>query len=298
MRKFRTKAGKHLGEMRTSQLVTSYGVGAIVDFKDETAILSQADEWFQPTKHPEDKERIIRCHNLERVLGKDFFVRPKWDPKPRTVYQKYYSQDIGAYRFPQMLYCPRCNRLIPDNSLGGVRDGPPKCNSPDCKNARLVPSRFVVVCARGHLDDFPYSAWVHRGKECPNKDSKEKKGLKLRNMDGRNSISSLRVFCDDCDASRGMQSALVPGALKSVYKCRARRPWLSDEFDPPCSQDAVARLRTAAGVYMPVNVSALNIPPWSSRVFQLLQGEKEKLAGYEEKKKSVEGRMQDLAKLK
>jgi valyl-tRNA synthetase len=30
----------------------------------------------------------------------------------------------------------------------------------------------------------------------------------------------------------------------------------------------------------------------------VVAGEKEKLAGYEEKKKSVEGRMQDLAKLK
>ena len=277
MRKFRRKNNKHLGEMRTSQLVTSYGVGAMVDFKDETAILSRADEWFQPTKNPNDKERIIHCHNLERVLGKDFFVRPKWDPKPRTVYQKYYTQDIGAYRFPQMLYCPKCNRLVDGSNLPGLRDGPPKCT--ECKNTRLVPSRFVVVCARGHLDDFPYYDWVHRGKECPKKE--DNKGLKLRNMDGRNSISSLQVFCDNCDASRGMQAALVPGGLKSVCRCRGRRPWLSEEFDPtPCSQEPMVRLRTAAGVYMPVNVSALNIPPMSSRIVQCLQNHMEFLKGF------------------
>ena len=42
MRKIKYKR-KHLGEMRTSQLITSYGVGAMVDFKDETAILAEAD---------------------------------------------------------------------------------------------------------------------------------------------------------------------------------------------------------------------------------------------------------------
>ena len=30
----------------------------------------------------------------------------------------------------------------------------------DC-NRPLVPSRFVMVCPRGHIDDFPYLRWVH-----------------------------------------------------------------------------------------------------------------------------------------
>ena len=29
--------------------------------------------------------------------------------------------------------------------------------------ASLVPSRFIVCCPRGHIDDFPYFEWVHSG---------------------------------------------------------------------------------------------------------------------------------------
>ncbi len=276
MRRIRRRPAKHLGEMRTTQLITSYGVGSIVDFKDETGILAEADNWYLETDPDED--RVIRCHNLEKILGKDFFVMPKWDSKTYAVYQKQRSRDIGAYRFPNILYCPRCCRLIYDAELGGTKSGALKC--PHCADSRLVPSRFIVVCPQGHLDNFPYDAWVHSGKPCPKRKSGDLPNLKLKNVDGRNSISSLMVFCDDCDNKRSMQDALAGTNLKSVYKCSGRRPWLKIEYSgKPCQQDAVARLRTAAGVYMSANVSALNIPPWTTRISQVLQKHMKALDG-------------------
>ena len=51
MRKTLKTEVKELGELRTSQLITSYGVGAIVDFRNDTAILGGADECIdQPEK--------------------------------------------------------------------------------------------------------------------------------------------------------------------------------------------------------------------------------------------------------
>ena len=47
-----------LGELRTSQLITSYGVGTIVDFKEETAIIGGADDW-KPADG--DDPRILYC---------------------------------------------------------------------------------------------------------------------------------------------------------------------------------------------------------------------------------------------
>lgn len=53
---------------------------------------------------------------------------------------------------------------------------------------------------------------------------------------------------------------------------------MTDEYDhSKCEETPVVRLRTAAGVYLPVNVSALNIPPWSTRIFQLLQAHRDAL---------------------
>lgn len=266
MRKIRYKPPKPLGKLRTSQLITSYGIGAIVDFRDETGILAEADTWYDPATP--DESRVIHCHSLQKILNKNFFVMPKWDTTPHNVYQTWRSMDVGAYRFPNVLYCPRCQRLVPDSSLAGAQSGALKC--PHCKDSRLVPSRFIVVCPHGHIDDFPYDAWVHRGASCPKRTDGGPR-LKLKNMDGRNSIGSLQVICDDCNAVRSMQEALTAGGLKSVCTCSGRRPWLRQEYSAPCSEDVSARLRTAAGVYMPALTSALNIPPWTTRISRVLQ---------------------------
>lgn len=163
MRKSIRNVGKELGELRTSQLITSYGVGTIVDFKEETAIIGGADDW-KPAD--EDDPRILHCHSLEKVLQRAYFVKPKYDKKNRAIYEKSYSRDIRAYRFPEILYCPACTYLWKDKQLAGLQKGELRC--PEC-NHRLVPSRFIVACRHGHIDDFPYSRWVHRGAACEKK---------------------------------------------------------------------------------------------------------------------------------
>ena len=253
-----------LGELRTSQLITSYGVGTIVDFKEETAIIGGADDW-KPAD--EDDPRILHCHSLEKVLQRAYFVKPKYDKKNRAIYEKSYSRDIRAYRFPEILYCPACTYLWKDKQLAGLQKGELRC--PEC-NHRLVPSRFIVACRHGHIDDFPYSRWVHRGAACEKNQGGEPERLKLFNINGRTNLGSLMVSCELCGKTRSMQEAFVPGALAAVYKCAGRQPWLEHDADSPCTENAVARMRTSAGVYMPVNISALNIPPWSTQVNKIL----------------------------
>ena len=261
MRKTIRREDKELGELRTSQLITSFGVGAIVDFKDETAILGGADDWYKSTEA--DDGRVLRCHNLEKILDRQFFVKPKCDKKQRVIYKRSYSHDIGAYRFPQMLYCPVCTYLCEDKQLAGLQKGELSC--PRC-GKRLVPSRFVVVCRHGHIDDFPFYAWVHKGGECPKDPNGEHKSLKLFNINGRTNLGSLMVSCENCGAIRSMQEAFVPEALASVYKCAGRQPWLDHDDYNICTERAVVRMRASTGVYMAVNISALNIPPWSTNV--------------------------------
>ncbi len=218
MRKRIRKEVKEIGELRTSQLITSYGVGAIVDFRDETAILAGADDW-RPKE--DDDSRVLHCHNLERILQRQFFVKPKCDMKHKAIYKRSYSHDIGAYRFPNMLYCPACMHLFSDNQLAGFQKGELKC--PNCRR-RLVPSRFVVLCRHGHIDDFPYSKWVHEGNDCLKQVEGKPSQLKLFNINRRTNLGSLMVSCEDCGAIRSMQQAFVPEALASVYKCSGRRP--------------------------------------------------------------------------
>lgn len=267
---------KELGEVRTSQLITSYGVGAIVDFRDETAILGGADDWYSPS---DGEERILHCHNLEKILNRQFFVKPKCDQVNRAIYKRRVSHDIGAYRLPKMLYCPSCTRLRNAKELAGLKKGELHC--PSCKK-RLVPSRFVVVCRHGHIDDFPYFSWVHQGKPCEGQSGEQKQRLKLFNINGRTNLGSLMVSCECCQKIRSMQEAFVPSALSAVYHCRGRQPWLGDLAAVHCEEQAVVRMRASTGVYMPVNISALNIPPWSSNISKVLIPEMDALEGKDE----------------
>lgn len=267
---------KELGEIRSSQLITSYGVGAIVDFRDETAILAGADDWYDAS--PDSEKRVIHCHNLEKVLSRQFFVKPKCDKRQRPGYSHSYSHDIAAYRFPEMLYCPNCTRLCHASELNGRQKGELLCAY--C-SSRLVPSRFVVVCRRGHIDDFPYYEWVHKGEPCKKATDEIRHHLKLFSINGRMNLGSLMISCEDCKEIRSMQDAFIPDIFSAVYRCKGKRPWLEYD-DAYCEDRAVVRMRTSTGVYMPVNIGALNIPPWSTRIYKILSNHSDAMDGKNE----------------
>ena len=274
MRKVVKREVKELGEVRSSQLITSYGVGAIVDFRNETAILGGADDWYRDPE--KDEGQVLHCHNLEKILGKQFFVRPRFNKKQNPVYKRSYSHDIGAYRFPSMLYCPSCTFLFHESEISGAQKGELHC--PNCRS-RLVPSRFIVVCRHGHIDDFPYSKWVHRGQACEKQTDGKHPRLKLFNVNNQTNLGSLMVACEECKKIRSMHEAFVSDALSAVYQCAGRYPWLEIDDYHECAETAVARMRSATGVYMPVNISALNIPPWSTNISKVLAKHLDALEG-------------------
>ena len=58
-------------------------------------------------------------------------------------------------------------------------------NNETWKKKFLLPIRFMVICEKGHIDDFPFIEWVHR----KNKYDPEK--CELRFVDGRGGNNSL-----------------------------------------------------------------------------------------------------------
>ncbi|MGN0182500.1 MAG: hypothetical protein ACI4DP_08855 [Candidatus Ornithomonoglobus sp.] len=146
----------NVGELRQSQLMNTYGVGSIVDFVDNTVIIAGVDEWA------DEEELRLYNENLQQLTGAQYFLQPK-PAENIGVWKK--SNDIPSYTFPDILYCPNCNGLFPSKKAKQVK-GVFKCVN--CSNT-LVASRFVMVCNNGHMTDFPYDWWVHRGEQCPSK---------------------------------------------------------------------------------------------------------------------------------
>ena len=135
-------SGKLIGQLRRTQLITTFGPGSLVDMPDCSVIVSDASMW-------EFEKSVLHDERLERFLGVKYFREPLSSEDPHTG-----KGVIKSFRFPEWCYCPNCHRLAPAYKLQGKRKG--YCGK--CKeNDRLVPSTFVIACENGHIEDFPYS---------------------------------------------------------------------------------------------------------------------------------------------
>lgn len=251
-----------VGSIRQSQAITTFGVGAMVDFVNQTAMISGLDKW----NWSGDSRYQIHNQNLENLLRVDFFVTPKWSVKERMWDEP--SADLPATVFPKWLYNPVCKKLV-KASRNIYKKGKFVCYCETCKGRnRFLPSRFVLVCPKGHIEDFPYSWWVHRGEKC----TQEKPVLRMYYAGDRTDMDSLIVECS-CGLKRSLKGASAKDAFAG-YRCSGNRPWLGDHEECDAFERGESmqfRIRNESSVYFPITVSALTIPPWSSKIAKELQ---------------------------
>lgn len=259
------------GDIRQSQLINTFGIGSIVDFVSDTVIIAGTDDW------KEDDSLKIYNENLSILTGAEYFVSPK--PKSSdTLWSK--SLDIPSYVFPEKLYCPRCKSIIDAKELYNLNRKNSQRNNcfmlKDGKtcNGRLVASRFVVICDNGHIEDFPYSWWVHRNKDCSS--GKQNPRIEMFNIDNKSDVDSLVLKCVDCGKTKLLKTAFTDYAFQgeNSYRCSGNHPHLHNKNkNPNCDAVLKTRLRTSTGVYFPVTRNALSIPPWSKKAVQIIQQE-------------------------
>ena len=235
-----------VGTLRRAQLVTSFGPGAMVDLPDMSVVVGATDHWSR-------KCRVVSDRNLELLLGVKEFREPV------SAYAKKDECTVPVRRFPDWHYCPKCGKL--DRYWVIAKEDKKTCA--EC-GVPLIPSRFVVACENGHLDDFPYRWWVHRGPDCGSNAplnisfSKETRG-----------IEGIIITCPSCGANRTMAGCTGADALAG-RQCFGKRPWIGkkDEDPEPCTCDLHTVQRTSSNAYYPMTVSALTVPPTASSVVE------------------------------
>ncbi|MEV8454458.1 DUF1998 domain-containing protein [Streptomyces sp. NPDC052095] len=241
------------GAVRRAQAITTYGVGALIAVDHESFVVSGldgADEHWNADEAPRIHER-----RLARILDVEHFRLP---PASEDS-----SRDgIRVRRFPLMHSCPECNEL---RSHRAFNPPPGKSVCGTCA-ADLVPSRFVIACEAGHLDEFPYWQWVHRvagrGMSSPGQCGGT---LTLRSSGSSSSLRSIRVSCSCGVPEVSMEGSFRRSALKDLgLRCRGTRPWLGTSVPAePCGLTPRTLQRGSSAVWQPVLKSALSIPPWS-----------------------------------
>lgn len=267
-----------VGDIRKTQLITTFGIGSIVDFKDDTVVIAAPDDWdYNPNDSEEIEKRKIFNENLSVITDASYFLSPRTTQSTNSFSK---GKNVPSYIFPEKLHCSRCGNIYDFREL----DIKQRHKCPVCQN-NINASRFIVVCTRGHMDDFPYDWWVHSGKKCTS--GKSSPRIKMTNIYNRTDIDSLRLECTECKTTRGMMQIFSDNAL-AEYKCTCKFPHFKDPFaraSRGCSDKMRTRLRSASGVYFSITKSALLIPPWSEKAVQCIQKNFDLLSDIDESKR-------------
>lgn len=244
--------------VRATQAVLQYGVGAMIDFPDQTLVMAAPETW--------EKSRRIYDDRFAKALGVDYFALPL---------------SVSYSRFPEWYFCPKCRKFQPiqqwikeyqEKAVRKVMENDPymtrKIQCPKC-HQELVASRIVTVCENGHLNDFPWIQWVHTKSKrlvCGNPSLYFKTGAS-----STEGLEGLNVSCS-CGASTTLKGAFDNNAFEEldknnptkIFLCAGHHPYNHTKSLCDCYPKTVQR--GASSVYFPVTYSSLVIPPFADKL--------------------------------
>ena len=255
-----------IGQARPSHLMTTAGVGAVIDLPGLSVVVRGLNAWTT-TGATIREPRLLA--EVQRALGpnvRELRAAP-WDPDDAK--DPWTSRGVPVSPFPRWLRCPACSRLGP---IDGTRQfefvhkygrrpdlakwvhaNCAKQNNATSRRRPCIPARFLVVCEHGHLDEFPYVDFVHRsrGSVCD--------GPVLEMRDSGSTLGPrVNIRCTQCNASRNVSEAAGVRGSGELPHCRGRHPHLQ-RFEP-C--DAWLRLMVlgASNMWFSVTATALHLP--------------------------------------
>lgn len=250
---------------RQSQLITTFGPGAMVDLPTRSVLIGGLDRWFTPrdsyTKIDEpslarylenwlrERGRIEEGRTL-RLLTPPLACGPDGREPP----------GVDVTVFPTWFLCDRVEtpvagqpgqrgrRLVRWQDLdpaGGRR----RYLNDDGKKDDVTPLRFVGACVEGHLQDIDWRQLVHAGTAC-------QEPMWLIEEGTSANLADLEIVCA-CTRRLSLRDATKPGRLG---RCQGRQPWLSADANEPCTENLRLLTRSAINAYFPQTVCTISLP--------------------------------------
>jgi hypothetical protein len=222
-----------VGELRPNQLLHTYGVGALADLPNLSVIVAGLDDWDLTHSTIVTERRLLAAVQAQQGPQVESLRTPPYKPESADPFGDWARIGVPVRLFPRWLRCSdtRCNRLAPvESGLFELLTDPWRpdrvryvhsCRGHGNSRPTAVPSRFVLACENGHLDDFPWLYYVHNG----NVPGGGEHTLRLSERGTTGEAANLFVECS-CGVRRPMAPAFGREAVKSLPRCRGRHPHL------------------------------------------------------------------------
>jgi hypothetical protein len=256
-------------QLRASQIITTFGPGAMVDFPDASVLVAGLDHWsYDPNNLQRIEEPRLAAKLAILLADPETGVRPPPPdlraPPPASDQPQGRFPRVTAWRFPEWFIVQdaettptghRRRRLVHLNALSKGN----KYRGSDGRTKSVVPVRFVRACKRGHIGDIDWPVFVHGGQTgCMG-------ALWIEERGTSGDLDQIILVCGQCGADRAMSQAarLDLGALG---KCDGSRPWLGPRNKETCGQPNRLLTRSASNAYFPQLLSVISIPDTRSPV--------------------------------
>ena len=247
--------------VRQSQLITTYGPGAMLDLPDHSVIVMGLQHWArrgrERIEEPRLKAKLCRLLNMPRV---ELHTPPRHEDSERGK-----AAPVGAKIFPTWFIVKdakpsprnrqwRRRRLVQWRNLHHRRRA--FKDPDDGKLIPVVPVRFVCACRRGHLDDLKWNRFVHEdGQICG-------RPLWLEERGTSGDIVDTYCVCE-CGAERSLaEVGSTEGS--ALGHCEGKRPWIGLLADEKCGEPYRLLVRTASDAYFPQIMSVISLPEYDA----------------------------------
>lgn len=277
-------------EIGRGKLIGQQGPGSLyIDTEGSSYIVAAADKWYDPSGINQNinKQKFkISDKRLERILGvNSFYEVPDYRSSSMEGRKSNTYLKIPISRFPLVEYCSKCYTL----SRAQPTFTSKKHSCEFCEKATIhIQFPIIVMCEKGHLQDFPFEYYIHLGKDYKNH---------RMYIDTRKSPSILnwRLRCS-CGESHSLAGVTGRGGdtgspfvneMKGA-KCQGNKPWTGNKkHDENCECTPVAVLKNSLNVYRPELIQTLSlskeykfegtptISEIQSQEFKILNGEVE-----------------------
>ena len=267
-----------------SQLLLTYGPGAMMDLPENAVVVAGLQDWDYKGSSwkPVEEERLVAL--LKQQLGTKLspsFAGLRHPPMFDEDRRDSNAPGVAVRLFP-------CWFLINEAPSTGPAAASPAAAPASEKRRRMVefseldatnggklsytgsgaklgvnPIRFVGACTKGHLQDIDWRYLTHRGK-----DLSCRKPLYWVERGVSSDPSDISVQCT-CGASVSMADLYKPQFLG---KCQCHSPWLSPRRDANevCSDDLRLLPRSATNTYFPQTVTVISLTKSDDKLRQTI----------------------------
>jgi hypothetical protein len=250
------------GTIRQSQVITTFGPGAMVDLPHGSVIVGGLESWRGDKKPVVESRLEEKVRELLELPSVSMFAPPVWSDDPLKP-----SSGIAGYQFPEWFVAQhevrredgaRARPLVHRRGLttkGMYEFADPKKGGRTTRP--VVPVRFVQACLNGHVSDIHWHAFIHCAGGC-------QRPLWMDEYGASGDLRDVFIRCE-CGTKRSMIDAMRPGG-ETLGFCGGQRPWLGADSWEACHGEGGTSLpnklllRSASDAYFAQVLRVIAIP--------------------------------------